>query len=62
MTDGEVTNAAADAAASTTAAAAADAAKNAAPPAAADPVDPEKKAKAVSTTSWASLSGRGDDR
>ena len=45
MTDGEVANAAA-AAASTTAAD--DASKNAAAPAAAGPVDPEKKAKAVS--------------
>lgn len=47
MTDGEVANAAASTA-TTAADAAADAAKNGAAPAAAGPVDPEKKAKAVS--------------
>ena len=52
MTDGEVANAAAASAAATTATAAPDASKDAAAPAAAGPVDPEKKAKAVSTTNW----------
>ena len=51
MTDGEVANAAAAAAATTTTAAP-DASKDAAAPAAAGPVDPEKKAKAVSTINW----------
>jgi len=60
MTDGEVANAAAST--TTTAAdAAPDAAKNGAAPAAAGPVDPEKKAKAVSIRQAQLVQG-GDDR